>query len=168
VISRTWTSTDWLNASWLLRIRLHWSDRVVLVVPGVVVDVEAVDVLVVPGRTVVDVVVDVDVLVEDVLVDVVDEVVDVEVLVDDVEVEPPPGCQFGSVSMGGTAVGSRITPLPSGLATKMSGPFGAPKALEEKTIWLPSGDHAGRTELARIWCWLVPSAFMTHTPLPLP
>ena len=164
-----------MNASWLLRIRRHWSDSVVLVVPGAVVDVEAVDVEVLE-RTVVDVLVDVlvgvVVLVEvddvDDVDEVVDEVIDVEVLVDVVEVEPPPGCQLGSLSMNGTTVGRRVTPLPSGLATKMSGPFGAPKALEEKTILVPSGDHAGRTELARIWCWLVPSAFMTHTPLPLP
>jgi hypothetical protein len=96
----------------------------------------------------------------------------VEVDVEDVEVvvvgAPWVGCQFGSVSVGGTAVGRRVTPLPSGLATKMSGPLGAPNELDEKTIFVPSGDHAGRTELARIWCWLLPSAFMTHTELPLP
>ncbi|MFN2506650.1 MAG: hypothetical protein ABR540_20970, partial [Acidimicrobiales bacterium] len=132
-----------------MRICLHWSDRVVLVVPGVVVDVLVdVDGLVVVGRMVVGVLVDVDVVVE---VEVVDEVVDVEVLDELVVDVLTTGCQLGSLSMGGTAVGRRVTPLPSGLATKMSGPFGAPKALEEKTILVPSGDHAGRTELARIW-----------------
>ena len=150
-----------------MRICLHWSETVVVVFPGVVVDVLVdVDGLVVVEKLVVDVLVDVDVLME---VEVVDEVVDVDEVLGEVVVDVlSPGCQLGSLSMNGTTVGRRVTPLPSGLATKTSGPFGAPKALEEKTILVPSGDQAGRTELARIWCWLVPSAFITHTALPLP
>ena len=78
------------------------------------------------------------------------------------------GCQLGSLSMAGTAVGRRVTSLPSGFATKMSGPLGAPNALEEKVIFVPSGDQAGNTAFGATRCWLPPSASMIQTAEPLP
>ena len=35
--------------------------------------------------------------------------------------------------------------------------------LEENTMLLPSGDHAGMTPSTATKCWLDPSAFITHT-----
>jgi hypothetical protein len=128
--------------------------RVVLVVDDVVL-VEVVELVEDVVEEVVDDEVE-DVLegvdVEEVLDEVDDELEEVDEELEDDELvgELDAGCQFGSLSMAGTAVGRRVTPLPSGFAVKMSGPLGAPNALEEKTILVPSGDHAGRTELARI------------------
>src|SRR5918998_1749524 len=73
------------------------------------------------------------------------------------------GPQLGSLSMALGAVGRRVMVVPSGVAVKMSGPLRAPKALDEKTIRVPSGDHAGSTELATTWTCPVPLALMTQT-----
>jgi hypothetical protein len=77
-------------------------------------------------------------------VDVVDGATVVEEL--DVVVGPlASGPQFGSVSAAGTSLTSLVIPVPSGFTVNRSGPFGAPKIceLEENTILVPSGDHAG-------------------------
>jgi hypothetical protein len=77
------------------------------------------------------------------------------------------GCQLGSRSPAGTGVGSRVTPVPSGFMTKMSWPFGASKPFEEKTIFVPSGDQAGRLPASPSSSPVsgvcpLPSAFMTQ------
>ena len=119
------------------------------------------------GRVVGDVVV-VGIVEDEVdVVDVVEDEVDV---VDVVVVSGGvgSGCQLGSLSRKGAPVSGGETSVPSGSTVKMSGPLGAPKELEENTILVPSGDHAGRTELATTCTWPVPSAFIRHTELPLP
>ena len=52
-----------------------------------------------------------------------------------------------------------------------SGPLGAPKSceLDENTILVPSGDHAGSVPPLTNLLWLLPSAFITQiSPAPLP
>ena len=152
-----------MNLRWLSRIRRQRSEIVVGVVGAVVGGDD-----VVVARVVLDVVVAGIVLdVLDVLevLDVVDDVVDVVVVVSGGVVS---GCQLGSLSMKGAPVSGAETLSPSGSTVKMSGPLGAPKELEENTILVPSGDHAGRTELATTCSCSVPSAFILHTELPLP
>ncbi len=132
---------------------------VVVLAGGAVVEVEVVD-------DVVDEVVD-EVEVVDVL-DVVDEldgldgIVEVEVL--DEGVPSVAGCQFGSVSAAGTSLGTGVIPVPSGFIVNRSGPFGAPRSceLEEKTIFVPSGDHAGSVPVLTSRIWPLPSAFMSQ------
>ena len=149
---------------------------VVVVVVAVGGVVEVVDVVV----EVVDVVVEVVEVVDDVrVVDVVvveevavvDELEVEDVDVDDVFEEPSSGPQPGFVSWAGTSLVSLVTPVPSGFMVNRSGPLGAPKSceLDENTILVPSGDHAGSVPPLTNLVWPPPSAFITQiSPAPLP
>ena len=154
------------------------TERKVGCVVVVVVAVGGVDVVVVEDVDDV-VVVEVDVVddVEVVDVVVVDEVTVVEELeVEDVDVEevfeePASGPQLGFVSWAGTSLVSLVTPVPSGFMVNRSGPLGAPKSceLDENTILVPSGDHAGSVPPLTNLVWPLPSAFITQiSPAPLP
>jgi hypothetical protein len=127
---------------------------VVVVGPAVVVVVGPTVVLVEVEVVLVDVLVLVIVVVLVEVVVVVDELV---VVVVDVVVGAgsSPGCQLGSVSIAGTADPTRRVGVPPpALTTNRSGPFGAPNCwlLEENTMLLPSGDHAGRTPSTATRC----------------
>ena len=146
----SWNPVEtWRSASNRSQNALNVGGLVVVVVVAVGgvddVVVEDVDVVVVE----VDVVDDVEVVeVVDDDVAVVDEldVLVVTVVDDDEElVVGPSGPQLGFVSCAGTSLVSLVTPLPSGFMVNRSGPLGAPKSwlLEENTILVPSGDHAG-------------------------
>jgi hypothetical protein len=142
---------------------------VVVAVGGVVEVVEVVEVVVVEVDVVDDVnVVDV-VVVEEVAV--VDELEVEDVDVEEVFDEPASGPQLGFVSWAGTSLVSLVTPVPSGFMVNRSGPLGAPKTceLDENTILVPSGDHAGSVPPLINRVWPLPSAFITQiSPAPLP